>query len=184
MGELGSRQRRFADEYLLDLNATAAYKRAGYRGRGRSAENAASRLLGNVGVQQHIAERRAALQEKLELSQERVLKETARLAFDDIRRLFNADGSAKKVSELDDDMAAAVLRFDTSEVTDGDRKVVTHRLRMADKNAALDKLMRHLGLYRDAVDVNVRGDLAERLVKARERVKQLRDERAAQASQK
>ena len=38
------RQARFVAEYLIDLNATAAYKRAGYRARGHSAEVNASRL--------------------------------------------------------------------------------------------------------------------------------------------
>lgn len=47
---LTAKQQRFVAEYLIDLNATAAYKRAGYEGKGKSAENAASRLLGNVGV--------------------------------------------------------------------------------------------------------------------------------------
>lgn len=52
--KLSERQKRFADEYLIDLNATAAYKRAGYKGNGKSAENAASRLMGNVGVSKYI----------------------------------------------------------------------------------------------------------------------------------
>ena len=51
MNKLTPKQELFVNEYLVDLNATAAYKRAGYKGTGRSAENAASRLLGNVGVQ-------------------------------------------------------------------------------------------------------------------------------------
>jgi phage terminase small subunit len=54
MNSLNAKQQRFVGEYLIDLNATAAYKRAGYSGKGRSAENAASRLLGNVGVAQAI----------------------------------------------------------------------------------------------------------------------------------
>jgi phage terminase small subunit len=54
MPTLTNKQQRFVDEYLIDLNATAAYKRAGYVGKGKSAENAASRLLGNVGVANHI----------------------------------------------------------------------------------------------------------------------------------
>lgn len=49
--ELTAKQELFVNEYLVDLNATAAYKRAGYKGQGRSAENAASQLLGNIGVQ-------------------------------------------------------------------------------------------------------------------------------------
>jgi phage terminase small subunit len=46
---LSPKQKRFVDEYLIDTNATAAYKRAGYKCQGRAAENAASRMLGFVG---------------------------------------------------------------------------------------------------------------------------------------
>ena len=51
-GQLTLKQQRFANEYCVDLNATAANKRAGYNARGNSAEAAASRLLSNVKVQQ------------------------------------------------------------------------------------------------------------------------------------
>lgn len=44
------KQQRFVDEYLLDLNATAAYKRAGYRGKGATSEACSSRLLSNAKV--------------------------------------------------------------------------------------------------------------------------------------
>ena len=71
--KLSPKQERFVAEYLIDLNATAAYKRAGYKGQGRSAENAASRLLGNVGVQEAIQVARQRLQQKSELSAQWVL---------------------------------------------------------------------------------------------------------------
>ena len=51
---LNPKQERFANEYLIDLNATAAYKRAGYKGQGKSAEVAACQLLGNVRVSAYI----------------------------------------------------------------------------------------------------------------------------------
>lgn len=41
---------RFADEYLRDFNAAAAYRRAGYSARGNSAEVNAIRLLRNTQV--------------------------------------------------------------------------------------------------------------------------------------
>ena len=47
---MNAKQKRFADEYLVDLNATAAYKRAGYVVEGNVDEAAASRLLSNVKV--------------------------------------------------------------------------------------------------------------------------------------
>lgn len=80
MKELSAKQQRFVDEYLLDLNATAAYKRAGYEATGRSAENNASRLLGHAGVSMQIA---AALKERsvrTQIDADTVLKNIARLA--------------------------------------------------------------------------------------------------------
>jgi phage terminase small subunit len=53
---LTAKQKRFADEYLIDLNATAAYKRAGYKGQGNSAEVTASRLLSNHKVAKYVQE--------------------------------------------------------------------------------------------------------------------------------
>ena len=51
---LTPKQKRFADEYLIDLNATAAYKRAGYSVKGTTAEVNASRMLGNAKVAQYV----------------------------------------------------------------------------------------------------------------------------------
>lgn len=62
---LTGKRKRFADEYLVDLNATAAYKRAGYKAKnGHVADSAASRLLGKVDVAAYVAERQQALAEK------------------------------------------------------------------------------------------------------------------------
>ena len=41
---LRPRHQRFVDEFAKDFNATAAYRRAGYRARGHAAEVNASRL--------------------------------------------------------------------------------------------------------------------------------------------
>lgn len=51
---LTPKQQRFADEYLIDLNATAAYKRAGYSADGNSAEVNACRLLSNAKVAEYV----------------------------------------------------------------------------------------------------------------------------------
>ena len=57
---LTDRQRRFVEEYLLDLNATAAYRRAGYKAAGNAAETNAARLLRNDQVSAAIKEAQAA----------------------------------------------------------------------------------------------------------------------------
>lgn len=60
-GRLRPRHERFIAEFLIDCNATAAYKRAGYRARGHAAEVNASRLRHRPDVKRAIAERFAAL---------------------------------------------------------------------------------------------------------------------------
>lgn len=73
-GSLTAKQQRFVEQYLVDLNATAAYQRAGYAtAPGHSSEAAASRLLSNVKVQAAIAARQTALAAEAGLSQKWVL---------------------------------------------------------------------------------------------------------------
>ena len=48
------RQRKFVDEYVIDQNPIEAYKRAGYRGVGRSAQSASSRILNDPEVRSAI----------------------------------------------------------------------------------------------------------------------------------
>lgn len=54
MDKLNARQQIFVAEYLIDMNATAAYKRSGYSAQGKSAEAAAAQLMGNVKVASQI----------------------------------------------------------------------------------------------------------------------------------
>jgi phage terminase small subunit len=75
-------------------------------------------------------------------------EQLARVCFSDVRKLCNPDGSLKKVNELDADTAAAVASFEVDEVEIGDKVVRrTIKVKLWDKNAALEKAFRHLGLY-------------------------------------
>jgi phage terminase small subunit len=53
---VNEQQKRFADYYVETGNATEAYKRAGYKAKGKSAEVNASRLLSNARVKTYIDE--------------------------------------------------------------------------------------------------------------------------------
>jgi len=70
---LTDKQMRFIDEYMIDMNATAAYRRAGYTAEGNSAEVNASRLLRNAKVSEEIAKRQSKLQEESGMSVKWVL---------------------------------------------------------------------------------------------------------------
>ncbi len=71
---LTAKQQRFVEEYLIDLNATAAYHRAGYKAKGDAAGVNASRLLGNDKVQEYIQQRMQAREKRTEITQDMVLQ--------------------------------------------------------------------------------------------------------------
>jgi len=71
MSKLSDKQKRFCDEYLIDLNATQAYIRAGYKPKG--AKENASRLITNDNAQAYIAEKQAELSDKTSITIEYVL---------------------------------------------------------------------------------------------------------------
>lgn len=69
------KQKLFADEYLIDLNATRAYKVAYPNVKNDdTAAAAASRLLRNVKVQEYIAQRMAEKESELIADQDEVLR--------------------------------------------------------------------------------------------------------------
>jgi hypothetical protein len=71
-GELTPKQRRFVDEYLLDLNATQAAIRAGYSA--RTANEQGARLLANASVAAAAQSAQLARSERLQLTQDDVLR--------------------------------------------------------------------------------------------------------------
>lgn len=77
--KLTPKQWRFIDEYLIDLNATQAAIRAGYSE--KTAYSIGLQNLKKLEIQAEIQKRRNRLQNKLEITQERVLQELAAIAF-------------------------------------------------------------------------------------------------------
>lgn len=141
------RKAKFVEAYVANGgNGTEAAKTAGYSP--KTARSQAARLLADDNISGAVASRRADLLEKFELTTERTLREIARLAYFDPRKMFRADGTMKAVHELDDDTAAAIAGIETDEIQSGDTVIgVTKKLKHWDKNAALEKAMKHLGQY-------------------------------------
>jgi phage terminase small subunit len=161
MTTLNAKQRRFIDEYLIDLNATAAYKRAGYRATGNAAEVNAARLLRHAKVKAIVDERMAARSNSTQITADRVLREIARVAFLDIRGYYRADGSLKSPHELTDDQAAALASVESFEEFEGvgDSRCKSgdvRKIKMWDKMRALIELSKHLGLAPERHEVTGR----------------------------
>ena len=97
-GGLTAKQERFVQEYLIDLNATAAYKRAGYKPKSDEAAGAAAaRLLGNVRVSKAVADLRKKLAEKMLMTAEEAWHEVACIAKADIGDIFDFTGESVKL---------------------------------------------------------------------------------------
>ena len=133
----------FAHEYISNGgNGAQAAIKAGWSP--NCAAQNANRALRNAYVQQILKEHRQRvadeLAEKHGLTVDRVIGEIRRIALGDPRKLFNADGTMKALHEMDDETAAMVAAVDFQ---NGKVK----KIKLWDKNSALDKAMRHLGLY-------------------------------------
>lgn len=151
------RQRRFVEEYLVDLNATQAAIRAGYSR--RTAVKIGSENLIKPDIAREIQRAMDERSARTGVTAERVLQELARVAFLDIRKAFNADGSMKPLDQLDDETAAAIAGLEVSEELDEDGEVVRARLKklkLSDKIGALTLLARHLGMLNDKL--TLKGD--------------------------
>jgi phage terminase small subunit len=146
------RRHLFIEAYLSNgENATQAALAAGFSP--HSAACQGSRLLKNVKVRQILDSRRAEalsqLQKDTGITLERTLREIARGAFFDVRKLFNSDGTPKSIQELDDDTAAVLAGLDVQQIGQDDGAVsMVKKYKLADRKGYLDMLMKHLGGYK------------------------------------
>jgi len=154
VSRLTPRQARFVGEYIIDLDPAAAYVRAGYQARGNVAKSNANRLLTNADIQAAIAEQMKAREARTQITQDRVLRELARIGFFDIRKLVAEDAAPLPLSDLDDDTAAALAGLEVVTIGNQDRGVgQILKYKIADKNRALEMIARHLGMFIDRKEI-------------------------------
>lgn len=157
-----SAQKRFCDEYLIDLNATRAYKVAYLRcKKDETASVNASKLLRNTKVQEYISEKQKEIEERTEITQDMVIKELSKIAFLDIRKLYTENGQLKNIADIDSNTAGAISSLETLEEYEGygdNREKVgdIQKVKLLDKTKALELLGRHLGIFNDKIDVKVK----------------------------
>lgn len=143
------KQKIFADEYLIDLNATRAYRKA-YPNckKDSSADAAARKLLGNTRIQKYISDRMEERQKRTEVTQDRVLQELAYIAFarvTDYATVRNDVVKIKNTDELTEEQIRAI-----SGIKEGKFGI---ELKLNDKEKALELLGRHLGMWNDKLDI-------------------------------
>lgn len=154
MAGLTPKQERFCEEYLVDLNASAAARRAGYS-KDTAAEQG-TRLLSNVQVSERISAMRQERSERVQVDSDRVLRELCLLGFSNMMDYVTPQDDGSMVmdfSAITRDKAAAIQEFVVDEYMDGKgedaRPVKKTKFKLADKKSALVEIGRHLGMFDD-----------------------------------
>lgn len=162
--KLTKKQKIFVDEYLIDLNGTRSYK-AAYPNikKDETAKAAASRLLTNVNVKNYIDERMKDREKRTEITQDRVLKELAKIGFADIKDYLEYK-TAKTIVEYDQDGEPIIdyrQIIDVIDSKDVDTSIIqevsigkdgTFKFKLYDKQKALVDIGKHLGMFVDKVE--------------------------------
>jgi phage terminase small subunit len=151
---LTPKQEAFCLAYIQTGNASEAYRRSydATKMKDKTVWEKASVLLSDGKVSARVKELRASVTEIGIMSAQEALEEATRLARFDIRKLYRPDGSPIPIQDLDEDTARCVAAVDIHEEYAGsgkDRVFVgyTKKYKTHEKNAALEKLFRHHGLY-------------------------------------
>lgn len=158
---LTAKQRRFVEEYLVDLNATQAAIRAGYSK--KTARQIGEENLSKPDIAAAVREAQEARSARTEITQDMVLTELAKIGFADIRKIVRWGTTELRVAEgdeddtmphhglaligsdeIDDETAAAI-----AEVSEGREGL---KVKMHDKKGALVDIGRHLGMFKDKVE--------------------------------
>ncbi|MBS7060641.1 MAG: terminase small subunit [Eubacterium sp.] len=187
---LTAKQKRFCDEYLIDLNATQAAIRAGYSE--KTAYRTGADNLKKPQIEEYIAKRQKELSRSTEITQERVIKELALIAFSNnadyahvVEKKMQVEAGGALVDVLDKDgkpvMYRTVEPVLTEELTEEQKRALAVikkgrdglEVKSCDKVKALELLGKHLGIFTDKIEANVndttRSELQELLAQRKAR---------------
>lgn len=151
MGKLTPKQKMFCNEYLIDLNATQAAIRAGYSP--IAAKEIGYENLTKPHIKAYIEKKMAEREQRTEITQDQVLEELAKIAFANIDDYVEIDDSAgdhkvivKSTKDIPADKIAAI-----SSIKQGSNGI---EVKLHDKIRALENLGRHLGMFKDKVEIS------------------------------
>ena len=138
------RQKRFVDEYLIDLNATQAAIRAGYSV--KTAGQIGDENLKKPQIERAVKVVLAERSRRTGITADRVLEEMAKIGFANIAEVVNLDEAAVRDGAANADTAAIQsIKVKTTSTEYGD--TTEREVRMYDKTRALIELGKHVGLF-------------------------------------
>lgn len=139
---LNDKQKRFCEEYVIDLNATQAAIRAGYSE--RTANRISSQLLSKLDISNKIIELQQAISERNNNLADRVVKELEKIAFANAKDFVNGGNAVLEIKHLENQKTAAISKIKTTIKDNGD---IVSEIGFYDKVSALEKLGRHVGIF-------------------------------------
>lgn len=169
---LTKKQKIFADEYLIDLNATRAYKAAYPKvKKDETARTNSSRMLTNANVVAYVEKRMKDREKRTEITQDMVLKELAKIGFADVTDFVTIENKGilrvvqvKTTDEMPGDKMGAIAG-----IKEGANGI---EIKLNDKGKALELIGRHLGMFKDKLEVS--GTLETEKTKLDDLIKQMR----------
>lgn len=150
-----AKQKRFCEEYLIDLNATQAAIRAGYSP--ETAKSVGSENLTKPDLRARIDAEIAKRSRRTGVSADRVVRELAKIAFVNAADIIDPDTATVRPDASEEDKACiAAVKFRSSSGESADS--VEREIRLCDKLKALELLGKHLGMFTDRLTVSTPSD--------------------------
>ena len=140
-------------EYLVDLNGADAVRRSGYKS--KRPDQQAYELLRKPEIATAVAEGKARQVSEANMSAVRTLEEMRRLAFSNVRRLFDEKGNLRPIHTLSEEDAACIAGVEVvkKNLTSGDGQTDTViKIRLWDKPRSIEMASKHFGLLIDKVE--------------------------------
>ena len=142
------KQKRFIEEYLIDLNATQAAIRAGYSP--DTAKAIGWENLTKLDIRAHIDRAMAERSRRTGVNADRVVRELAKIAFVNAADVINAEDATLRDDASEEDTAA----IQSVKVKTFGEDGLEREIKMADKLKALEMLGRHLGMFKDKLELS------------------------------
>lgn len=174
MANLTPKQQRFVEEYLIDLNATQAYIRAGYATKNEdTASVMASRLLGNDKVQEAIQEAQNNRSKRTKIDADYVLRRLVEIDQMDVLDIMDNEYNFKPIGEWPLIWRQFVSNIENMEQFEGfgDERTQSgwlKKIKWPDKVKNLELIGKHVsvGAFKDKIEHDVSDPLKELLSRA------------------
>lgn len=150
------KQKRFVEEYLIDLNATQAAIRSGYSP--DTAGSIGGENLKKPEISAAIAKAMAERSKRTGISQDRVIQELARIAFVNPQNVIDSEDASVREDATEDDLAC-IQSVKVKTMIGEKGSSVEREIKLNDKMKALELLGKHLGMFKDKVELDADMDL-------------------------